>query len=341
MTTNTSAILSARGQTARAARRLLSFTATTLGCAALVALGPAQASSHREAPFITTQPKVDGTDFYMFRSYEPGRDGYVTLIANYLPLQDPYGGPNYFTIDPNALYEIHIDNNGDGREDITFQFRFKNELQRRRRSTSAARRWRSRSCRPARSTCRQLRGAQRPRDLHASTWCAATVAPAPHAAVTNAADGGATFDKPIDNIGNKTFGPRLRRLCRAARLRRRRSPAARRRARVRRPAQGSVRRSTSARSSTSSTSNPLGPRAATRNADALADKNVTSIETGSADRLPDRRQRSGHRRLDHGQRAAGTAPGTQRRPSGSTAPASRAAPGRRSRASACRSSTRS
>ena len=49
----------------------------------------------------------------MFNSYEPGRAGYVTLIANYLPLQDAYGGPNYFKLDPNALYEIHIDNNGD------------------------------------------------------------------------------------------------------------------------------------------------------------------------------------------------------------------------------------
>lgn len=84
------------------------------------------ASSHREAPFITEQPKVDGTDFYMFRSYEAGRDGMVTLIANYQPLQDSYGGPNYFTMDPNALYEIHIDNNGDAQEDLTFQFRFQN-----------------------------------------------------------------------------------------------------------------------------------------------------------------------------------------------------------------------
>ncbi len=86
--------------------------------------GSALASSHREAPFITTHPKVDGSDFYMFRSYEPGRSGYVTLIANYQPLQDPYGGPNYFFMDPQALYEIHIDNNGDGIEDLTFQFRF-------------------------------------------------------------------------------------------------------------------------------------------------------------------------------------------------------------------------
>jgi hypothetical protein len=87
-----------------------------------------QASSHREAPFITTSPKVDGTDFYMFRSYETGQSDYVTLIANYLPLQAPYGGPNYFKLDPNALYEIHVDNNGDAKEDITFQFRVNNAL---------------------------------------------------------------------------------------------------------------------------------------------------------------------------------------------------------------------
>jgi len=81
-------------------------------------------SSHREAPFIIGSPKVDGTDLYMFRSYESGRDGYVTLIANYVPLQAAYGGPNYFPLESKALYEIHIDNNGDAREDITFQFRF-------------------------------------------------------------------------------------------------------------------------------------------------------------------------------------------------------------------------
>src|SRR5271169_4899321 len=92
--------------------------------ALLTLAGGVQASSHREAPFITTHPKVDGSDFYMFRSYESGRTGYVTLIANYQPLQDPYGEPNYFFMDPQALYEIHIDNNGDGVEDLTFQFRF-------------------------------------------------------------------------------------------------------------------------------------------------------------------------------------------------------------------------
>jgi hypothetical protein len=86
--------------------------------------GVALASSHREAPFITNLPKVDASDFYLFNSYEAGRTGYVTLIANYLPLQEPYGGPNYFQLDSQALYEIHVDNNGDGAEDLTFQFRF-------------------------------------------------------------------------------------------------------------------------------------------------------------------------------------------------------------------------
>jgi hypothetical protein len=97
-------------------------------CLLLCMAGTAIASSHREAPFITTSPKVDGSDFYMFRSYESGRSDHVTLIANYVPLQDGYGGPNYFSLDKNALYEIHIDNNGDAREDLSFQFRFNNTL---------------------------------------------------------------------------------------------------------------------------------------------------------------------------------------------------------------------
>ncbi|MFZ4759806.1 MAG: DUF4331 domain-containing protein, partial [Burkholderiaceae bacterium] len=109
----------------RRARGPLFATAAVAGALAIVATGASQASSHREAPFITTMPKVDATDFYMFHSYEPGREGFVTIVANYLPLQDAYGGPNYFALDQNALYEIHIDNDGDAKEDITFQFRFK------------------------------------------------------------------------------------------------------------------------------------------------------------------------------------------------------------------------
>ncbi len=97
------------------------------GSCALLSLAPA--SSHREAPNITKLPKVDATDFYMFRSYETGREGFVTLIADYIPLQAPYGGPNYFTMDQDALYEIHVDNDADAVEDITFQFKFQRNLQ--------------------------------------------------------------------------------------------------------------------------------------------------------------------------------------------------------------------
>jgi Domain of unknown function (DUF4331) len=86
----------------------------------------AVASSHREAPAIAGQPRVDGTDFYMFRSYEPGRSAYVTFIANYIPLQDAYGGPNYFNLDPKAAYQIHVDNDGDGLSDLRFEFSFTN-----------------------------------------------------------------------------------------------------------------------------------------------------------------------------------------------------------------------
>ena len=76
------------------------LTLLPAACAAATLLASAgtMASSHREAPFITGMPKVDGTDFYMFNSYESGREGYVTLIANYLPLQDSYGGPMRSTL---------------------------------------------------------------------------------------------------------------------------------------------------------------------------------------------------------------------------------------------------
>ena len=105
------------------------FSVLTLSTAiSAVLCGHAMASSHAEAPFIKSRPKVDATDFYLFSSYEPGREGYVTLIANYQPLQDVYGGPNYFSMDPEAIYEIHVDNDGDAREDITFLFDFDNGL---------------------------------------------------------------------------------------------------------------------------------------------------------------------------------------------------------------------
>jgi Domain of unknown function (DUF4331) len=93
----------------------LIFSATTI---------PSFASSHSEAPLIAMDRFVDNTDTYAFRSVEAGRDGFVTLVANYIPLQEPSGGPQYFRWDDTALYEIKIDNTGDGVEDITYQFQF-------------------------------------------------------------------------------------------------------------------------------------------------------------------------------------------------------------------------
>ena len=70
-------------------------------------------SSHREAPEISKDPVADSTDVYAFVS--PDKPDTVTLIANYIPLQGPAGGPNFYEFGDDVLYEIHIDNNGDGR----------------------------------------------------------------------------------------------------------------------------------------------------------------------------------------------------------------------------------
>lgn len=83
-------------------------------------------SSHREAPEITKDPVADSTDVYAFVS--PDAPGTVTLIANYIPLQGPAGGPNFYSFGDEVLYEIHVDNNGDARPDVTYQFRFRTVL---------------------------------------------------------------------------------------------------------------------------------------------------------------------------------------------------------------------
>jgi hypothetical protein len=84
------------------------------------------ASSHREAPLISADPLADNTDFYMFVS--PNRPDRVVLVANFIPLEAPYGGPNFYKFDDTALYEILIDNNGDAVEDVTFQFEFRTDI---------------------------------------------------------------------------------------------------------------------------------------------------------------------------------------------------------------------
>jgi hypothetical protein len=177
---------------------------SVLGALASAFAPAAMASSHREAPFVTQSPKVDGTDFYMFRSYEAGRANFVTLIADYIPLQDAYGGPNYFAMDPNALYEIHIDNNGDAREDLTFQFRFNNAN----KDTKLNVGGKSVSI-PLVINGGAIAGVNAPGANVRETYTVSVVRgdrrTGTKAAVTNAADGSATFDKPLDNIGNKSI----------------------------------------------------------------------------------------------------------------------------------------
>lgn len=82
------------------------------------------ASSHSEAPLISRDRYADNTDTYAFRSIEPDRDDYVTFIANYIPFQQPSGGPHFFRWDDTVLYEIKVDNTGDGVEDIVYQVQF-------------------------------------------------------------------------------------------------------------------------------------------------------------------------------------------------------------------------
>jgi hypothetical protein len=83
-------------------------------------------SSHREAPEISKDPVADSADLYAFVS--PDNPSTVTLIANYVPLQQPAGGPNFYEFGEDVLYEIHIDNNDDARSEITYQFRFQTVL---------------------------------------------------------------------------------------------------------------------------------------------------------------------------------------------------------------------
>jgi len=83
-------------------------------------------SSHREAPEIAQDPVADSSDLYAFVT--PDRPDTVTLIANYLPMQVPSGGPNFYEFGEDVLYEIHIDNDGDGHADVTYQFRFTTEI---------------------------------------------------------------------------------------------------------------------------------------------------------------------------------------------------------------------
>ncbi|MGH8427170.1 MAG: DUF4331 domain-containing protein [Gammaproteobacteria bacterium] len=174
--------------------------ATGLGLLPLAAL----ASSHREAPFVAAHPTVDATDFYMFNSYETGRADYVTLIANYDPSQDAWAGPNYFALNPNAAYDIRIDNNGNAKPDLVFRFQFKNT-------------YRNLAVPAGGSTTTAVplinigpitigsQGALNRIESYTVTEYNGDPRTAQGEQLTNAGNGSATFLKPVDNIGNKSI----------------------------------------------------------------------------------------------------------------------------------------
>ncbi len=170
----------------------------------LVAAVPAaHASSHREGPYIAGAPKLDATDLYMFRSYETGRQNFVTVLANYMPFQDPQGGPNFHMFSPEGLYEIHIDNNGDAVEDITFQFRFTNT------SKATALTVGGKAVKIPLINSGVISGVN-PAALNVRETFTIDVLRngrrTARSSVVNAVGGGSVFDKPVDNIGDKSFG---------------------------------------------------------------------------------------------------------------------------------------
>lgn len=179
----------------------IGLATTTFALTAAVA----EASSHREAPGITETPKIDGTDFYMFRSYEPGRENFVTLIANYQPLQLPYGGPNYYTMDPDAIYEIHIDNDGDAVENMTFQFKFDNNL---RNDTGITLNVGGIELPIALRAAGQVRRGDNAALGELETYTVTKIAGdrrSGNRSQLTKSSGGESFTKPLDNIGNKTL----------------------------------------------------------------------------------------------------------------------------------------
>ncbi|HEV2271252.1 MAG TPA: DUF4331 domain-containing protein [Steroidobacteraceae bacterium] len=156
------------------------------------------ASSHREAPFIAGMPKVDATDLYLFRSYEPGRSAYVTIIANYIPFQDPSGGPNFYPLDTHAVYSINLDTDGSGKADMSFQLRFHN-MQKNLAVSSGGM-----------SIPVPLINIgtvdQRGKNVNVEqTYTLTLVRNGTRQAVGNATSGGTTFYRPVDNIGEKSI----------------------------------------------------------------------------------------------------------------------------------------
>ena len=112
-----------RSTTRQRVLAIIAAGATAASSAALLAPGTSTASSHREAPYTLSDPQADNTDTYAFVS--PDNANTVTLMANFQGFQEPAQGPNFYPWDDKARYEIHIDNNGDAKPDITYRWQFK------------------------------------------------------------------------------------------------------------------------------------------------------------------------------------------------------------------------
>jgi hypothetical protein len=183
---------------------------------AVVCSAAALASSHREAPFTAANPTIDGTDFYMFRAYGDASTNAaaaatdsVVLIANYNPLQDPYGSPNYFALNPNALYAIDIDNNGSAKPAISFQFQFKNNYKGQALNTGA----KDSKGNPVNLAIPLIVSAplgtsgDNSMDAGANRYETYTVNMVKGSIVTalTTSSGSTTFQKPVDNVGTKTI----------------------------------------------------------------------------------------------------------------------------------------
>jgi hypothetical protein len=113
---------SSRSTARRRAAALLAIGATALTGTSLLGPGTSSASSHREAPYVASDPAIDNTDVYAFTS--PDKPNTATLIANWAPFSEPAGGPNFFPWATDAAYDINIDNNGDAKPDITYRWTF-------------------------------------------------------------------------------------------------------------------------------------------------------------------------------------------------------------------------
>lgn len=168
-----------------------------VACAAATVPVCASASSHREAPFIGGLPRLDGTDVYAFRSYEPGRADFVTLIANYIPFQDPQGGPNFYPLDTNAIYTIDVFNTGDAVHHLSFEFKF-NTLKKKLAVPAGNR---SVPVPVINTGPVDADG----KNLNVSQTYTVTVARGTRQYAENATLGGITFYKPADNIGRKSI----------------------------------------------------------------------------------------------------------------------------------------